>query len=245
MLLFLPKVSAQEASFVSLSPALTEIMYAINAQDMLKGVSTACSYPKEAQSKTKVGNNFFINEEKILTIKPDFILALDSSTFALEKFKRFKITPLCFQYPDVKSIYDIILKLGELTGKSENAKKLVINSQEKIKLANKNANKKILYLVQTQPLITIGKKSFITDYIEKSGNHSITRDLNAYYPTISEEFAISQKPDVVIISFYCDDKIVKRLFRESKIVRTSTEENDIINRPGPRLHKAVEFFAKQ
>ena len=46
-------LSAKEATFVSLSPALTEIMFAIGAQENLKGVSTACTYPKEAQKKEK------------------------------------------------------------------------------------------------------------------------------------------------------------------------------------------------
>ena len=42
-------VCFSEPTFVSLSPALTETMFAINAQSMLKGVSTACTYPEEAK----------------------------------------------------------------------------------------------------------------------------------------------------------------------------------------------------
>ena len=230
-------------TYVSLSPALTETMYALGAEDKLTGVSTACSYPQKAKEKEKVGNSYFINEEKILQLKPNFILALDSSEFAINKFKRFNITPICFKYPDIESIHSNILKIGTLTGKTQEAQKLVEYSSKKINQANKNKQKKILYLVQTAPLISIGNKSFINDVIKKSGNISITEKINAFYPAISEEFAIKQKPDIIVLGLYSDDKRVKKLFPNAKIIFMNEEENNIINRPGPRIHKSVEFFA--
>lgn len=230
-------------TFVSLSPALTETMYALNAQEQLTGVSTACTYPKEAIEKEKIGNNFFINEEKILSLNPDYILALDSSEFAVNKFKALGITPLCFKYPDIKSIHKNILEIGKLTDKNLEAQEIVKFSTEKIKAANKNQKKKILYLVQATPMISIGNKSFISDIIEKSGNISITRNINAFYPTISEEFAIQEKPEIIILSFNFDKNRLEKLFPNAKIIYLSEEENDIINRPGPRIHKSVEFFA--
>ena len=237
---------AKAETYVSISPAMTEIMYAIGAQDKLLAVSTTCEYPNAAMDKEKVGNNFFINEEKILKLRPDYILALDSSEFMLNKFKRFGIKPLCFKYPDIESVYQNILTLGKLASKEKQAQKVVHFSKRRIAAA-KNGNKvqrKILYLVDTNPIITIGKKSFIADVIEKSGNISITSGLNSYYPVILEEYAVKQKPDIVVISFYSDDKRIKKLFPNTKIIRISKEENDIINRPGPRIYKAVEFFAR-
>ena len=234
---------AKELTFVSLSPALTETMYALGAEDLLKAVSTACSYPKEANQKEKIGNNFFINNEKILQLRPDYILALDSSEFAVNKFKQFGIKPLCFKYPDINSIHENILTLGKITGKITEAQILVNTSNKKIALANKHKGKKILYLVQSTPMISIGKKSFITDIIDKSGNISITKNIDAFYPTISEEFAIMQKPDVIVLSFHFDEKRIKKLFPNAKIYFMNTNENDIVNRPGPRIYKSVEFFS--
>jgi ABC-type Fe3+-hydroxamate transport system substrate-binding protein len=103
--------------------------------------------------------------------------------------------------------------------------------------------KKILYLVQSTPMISIGNKSFITDVIKVSGQNSITKDFNSYYPTISEEFAIKSNPDVVVVSFYSDTQLIKKFFPNSKIIFMSQEQNDIINRPGPRINKSIKFFA--
>ena len=119
--LFCHPILAKEITFVSLSPALTEMIYALEAQDKLKAVSTACTYPKDVLNKEKIGDNFFINEEKIIKIKPDYILAMDSSILPLNKFKRFGITPLCFGNPDVDTIHQNILQLGKILGKDEKA----------------------------------------------------------------------------------------------------------------------------
>lgn len=244
LLILTVQLSAIAETYVSLSPALTETMYAIGADKNLKGVSTACTYPKEAQNKEKIGNSYFINEEKILNLHPDYILALDSSEFAINKFKKFNITPICFKYPNIDTIHKNILEIGKITGKEQEAKKLVDESKRKIALAKTNHPKKILYLVQTSPLISIGKKSFITDVIKKSGNISITENINTFYPTISEEYAIKEKPDIIVLGLYSDDKRIKKLFPNTKIVFMNTEENNIINRPGPRIHQSVEYFSK-
>ena len=231
-------------TFVSLSPALTEIMYAIGAEDMLLGVSTSCTYPKDAKNKEKIGDSFFINEEKIIQIKPNYILALDSSEFALSKFKKLNITPICLKYKSIDDIHKNILELGDMTNKKINAKQLVEESSQKIASIKSHTPKRILYLVQTEPMITIGQKSFISDVIKKSGHISITENLNSYYPVVTEEFLINEVPDIIVVSNFTNNSRVKKIFPKTKIIVMPNELNDIINRPGPRIYKSVEFFAE-
>ncbi len=237
----------QNKTFVSISPAMTEIMYAIGAKNSLTAVSNYCTYPEDAKKKEKIGSNYSINYEKIIKLKPDYLLALDISEGLVSKVRRFGITPLCFKYPNIESIYQNILEVGKLTGKIKESREVVEFSKQKITAANirnkKNAGKKILYLVQVQPMIAIGNKSFITDIIEKSGNYSVTSGLSSFYPVISEEYAIKTKPDIVVLSFFSDDSEVKRFFPNAKIIKMTKEQNDIINRPGPRVYKSVEFFS--
>ena len=245
LFLTLPSFAA-EKTFVSISPSLTEVMYAIGAQDSLKGVSTQCSFPKEAQKKPIIGDTYFINEELLLKIKPDYFLAPDSADFLINKYKRYGITPLCLKYPNIDAIYKNILTLGKLTGKESNAQKIVDDIKNKIDVARKSNKhpKKILYVVSMQPFMTIGGKSFITDIIEQSGNHSITKDLNTFYPAISLEYAINQKPDIIVLDYYCfSDGKFEKLFPKAKIVTMTKADSDIIDRPATRIYKSVEFFA--
>ena len=106
---------ADAKTFVSLSPALTEIMYAICADADLVGVSTECNYPAEAKQKTKVGNAYYMNKEKILSLHPDYVLLADGAASVSQKLDKIGTKPLIYKMNSVNSIYDTILALGQLT----------------------------------------------------------------------------------------------------------------------------------
>ena len=115
---------ANELKFVSISPALTEIMYAIGAENQLYGVSTSCNYPSRVKQKEVIGDAYFINKEKILKLRPNYILAVSKSqeSSALAKIG---IKTVYFDMNSVESIYKTIKQLGEMTGKQQNAELLV------------------------------------------------------------------------------------------------------------------------
>lgn len=240
---------AQDApSFVSISPASSEIMFAIGAQDNLKAVSSQCNFPKEVKDKPIIGDYYFINEAMLVKLHPTYFLAPDSAEFLIEKYKKLGIIPLCFKYENINSIYENILELGRLSGYEKNAESLVKEIKTSIISARNNAkkkNKKILYVVSVVPLRTIGKMSFITDVIKESGNLSITNDVNNAYPIISPEYIMSKKPDIVVFDYTCigEDKLMK-LLPNAKKVKLTKGQSDIINRPASRIAESVLFFAK-
>ena len=61
---------------ISMAPNLTEIVYDIGAGDELVGVTDYCRFPPEAKRKEKIGGWLNPNYEKILSLKPDLVLAL-------------------------------------------------------------------------------------------------------------------------------------------------------------------------
>ena len=231
---------AEKTTYVSLTPSITEIVYALGAQDNLVGVSTECNYPKEASLKTKIGNTFFVDREKIIRLKPDYVFSMESTQYLLASFKYSQIKPIFFKFDTIDDVYNI----ARLSNKTQRSEKLISGIKKQISESKTNSPKKILYLVQVNPMISIGKKSFITDIIQKSGHVSVTSNLNAYYPTISEEFAVKSSPDIVVVNFFDDTRRLGQLFPHSEIIILSDEERDIINRPGPRVYKSVQYFSK-
>lgn len=246
--LLFSSVLAKDLSFVSLEPSLTETMYALGAQDMLKAVSSQCNHPVQAKEKPIIGDYYFINEQLLFDIKPDYFLFGELSFFMIDKYEQFGIKPVYFKNSDIESVYQNIFVLGKLTNKDEQAKDLVLDLKNKIlnaKKMNKNPEKKILYVISMHPFITIGKKSFITDIIEKSGNHSVTKNIDTSYPLISIEYAISQKPDIVLIDIHCkDESMIQDLFPNAKIIKMTQEQTDFTDRPSIRIYKSIEFFAQ-
>ena len=68
-------LSEAPSRIISLAPSLTENVYLLGCADKLVGVTTYCEFPAEAKSKEKVGNLLEPNIEKIITLKPDLVLA--------------------------------------------------------------------------------------------------------------------------------------------------------------------------
>ena len=70
--------SAQVASparrLVSLSGALTEVVYLLNAQSLLVGTDTTSLFPEAAKKTTKVGYVRQLSAEGLLSLKPDAVV---------------------------------------------------------------------------------------------------------------------------------------------------------------------------
>lgn len=231
------------SSYVSISPVLTEIIYSLSAQDNLLGISSVCNYPEETKEKPIIGDTYFINMEKIIKLKPDYIFSMESNKPMLAPIYQTKTKPVYFEFSNVEDIYKGIEKIAKLTSKEQNAKKIIKDIKNKIEKNKTKKPKKILYIVQFNPLITIGNKSYINDVIEKSGHINVTSDINFSYPNITLEYVLKSNPDVVILCYNDGIDKIKKLFPKAKIIQLTKEEQDIINRPGPRVFEAIKLFS--
>lgn len=236
-------LTSYASTYVSLSPVPTEIIYALGAQDNLLGVSTSCDYPKEVKEKPIIGDTYFVNMEMMVKLKPDYLFSMSSAKPMLGQLAKTKTKPIYFEFTKIEEIYDGINHIAKLTNTEENAPKLIENIKTKVEQNRTKNPKKILYIVQTEPLITIGEKSFITDIIEKSGHKSVTADIDHYYPNITLEYAMKMNPDIVIVCFPTKMGKIKKLLPNSKFIYLTDSERDIINRSGPRVYEAVKLFA--
>ena len=234
---------ALASTYASLSPVFTEIIYAIDAQDNLLGVSSVCNYPKEAKQKPVIGDTYYVNTEMLVKLKPDYLFAMNSAKPKLGELYLTKTQPVYFDFTKIEDIYSAIEKIGVLTEREINAKELIKNIKNKIELNRTSNPRRILFLVQTNPEITIGKESFITDLIEKSGHYSVSRDLDFAYPEITLEYAIKKHPDIIIMAFPSDISNLKKLFPNTQILYLNPSELDIIMRPGVRADEAVRLFS--
>lgn len=231
------------STYVSLSPVPTEIIYALGAQENLLGVSSTCNFPAEAKEKPIIGDTYYVNMEMLVNLKPDYLFAMTSAKPKLGELALTKTKPIYFEFTKIEEIYDAINDIAKLTNKEKNAKKLIDDIQTKIDKSKTKTTKRILYIVQTNPLITIGNKSFITDIIRKSGHISVTEEIEHYYPNITLEYAMQTNPDVIVVCFPDDMTKIKKLFPNSKFLYLDEEKRDIINRSGPRVYEAVKLFA--
>ena len=72
-------VKVWAAGLVSIDGALTEIVYALGAEDRLVGVDSTSVYPEAAETLPQVGYMRQLSAEGILSLKPDLVIATGDS----------------------------------------------------------------------------------------------------------------------------------------------------------------------
>ncbi len=70
------KIPTSPKRIISLAPSITEILFALDINEEIVGITSFCDYPKAALSKPKIGG--FVNPsiEKIVSLKPDLVIGI-------------------------------------------------------------------------------------------------------------------------------------------------------------------------
>ena len=104
----------------------------------------------------------------------------------------------------------------------------------------------MLCLLASNPLITIGAKSFITDLINRAGGRSISEGLAGDYPQYSLETAVAKRPEVIFLE--TGDSDLPARLRETPAGRSGRVfhiDDNLLLRPGPRIVDALEEMARK
>ncbi|EHZ2529288.1 ABC transporter substrate-binding protein [Listeria monocytogenes] len=241
-------ITLEEAptKIVSLMPSNTEILFALDLGDKVKGVTAYDDYPKEAQKVEKVTSTS-VDTEKIIAIKPDLVLGHESM-LATEKdaYQLLKDAGInVFVVPDatdLKAAEKSIITVGKLTGKEKEAKE-VTDSMEEQKVAIEKKSKELktspkVWIEISPDLYTAGKGTFMNEMLELAGGTNVVTE-SGFIP-YNEEKVVELQPDI-ILSVYPDAKatIQKRAawkgipaVKNDKIYEMDANK---LSRPGPRL----------
>ena len=111
---------------VSLSPAVTEIIYALGAEDILVGRTDFCEYPSEAATLPSIGGISNLNIEKILSLDPDLVISGSMvGKKVTDQMDQMGTPMVCvIEKPHFEALYDNIKAIGRLVGKEKEADSL-------------------------------------------------------------------------------------------------------------------------
>ncbi len=243
---------------ISLAPANTEILYALNLGDKVVGVSSYCNYPPQCAKKEKVGDFSNPNIEKIVALKPDLILATGlEQNPAVVKLKKLGLTVQVIDPQNFNQLFDSITRIGELTGTGSIA--FVLNQSIKARItklmqaitARITSPPKIFIEISVQPLMTAANNTFLGEMINMLRAINAAGDLPRPYCRISEEFVIHQDPDYIVLTgphsrnYFVSNKA----WNKTKAVRQNhlidAINPDLLLRPGPRLIDGLEQLAEK
>lgn len=189
---------------ISLGPVFTEEIYLLGAESNLTGVTIYCERPESARLKEKIGNLIEINIEKIVSLKPDLVIASGmSDPKRLKKLEKLGIQVVVFEQPrSYDEICSQFLQLSAFVNKTNEAIKIIKNSKARVESAARKASqyqtKRVFVEIGTNPLFTIPDQSFISDFLLYANcSNSAPKAGSGLY---SFEKAVASMPDVILIS---------------------------------------------
>lgn len=228
---------------VSLSPAMTEILFALGAGNSIVGVTTFCNHPEDAKKIYKIGDFSNPSIERIVGLKPDLVIVNLPEQMRIKKdLQKLQINVFVSSPKTLNDIYKEITEIGKITEKEHTADSLINYMQMNIKPAEHEEKKSVYIELSPRPIVTIGVNSFLNGLLEMAGGKNIFSDLKKDYPIVSQEEIIKRNPEIIIL---LHPKDIKKRVGWKKIAaikngKVYTNLNqDHLMRPGPRL---VEGF---
>jgi iron complex transport system substrate-binding protein len=246
------------ARIVSLAPSITEILFSIGLDEQIVGVTEFCDYPLAAKSKAKVG---YANPsvEVIITLRPDLVLApRDFLRPDLQvKLEQLKIPVFVLDAHTLEDIPLQIHTLGKMFEKVPAANAVTQLMRQRMadirQAVGQRSVRRVLYVLNSQPLITVGPGSFIHQMIGVAGGMNIATQASEAYPRLSMETVLKEDPEVLIFPSG-EVETVPRSEQQQwrrwdslsavKHQRFHEVSSSLLNRPGPRVVEGLEQLAR-
>lgn len=243
---------------ISLSPAMTEIIFALKADKNLVAVDDFSDYPAQAMKLPKVGNAYNVDLEQIVHYNPDLVL-LSFARFvpAIESLG----IPVLFQPPpeDLAGVLEIIKLTGNWTGNPHIASDLINNMEERIDATvseiDSVSDRPIVFYELDPLLYTVGPSSFVGNLLTLLKAENLVHESEGAFPQLSAEIIISRDPDIIILGdsseFTPQKETVMTVQSRAgwgsisavKEGRIYTIDPSLISRPGPRIVDGLEKLA--
>ena len=188
---------------VSLSPANSEILFALGLDEKIVGVTEYCTYPEAALSKEKIGGFSTVNIEKVSVLNPDLIVAADgNSEETVAHLRELGFTVITINADTIDTTLDDILLLGKATGADDEAEALVSSMKEDLaEIAEKTSAEEkptILHCMWTDPLWVSGSGTFQDEMITAAGGINAAADEGGWVALTMEKF-LTMNPDIIVV----------------------------------------------
>lgn len=203
-----PLSFAQER-IISAGSAVTELIYALDAQDSLVAVDVTSKTP-QTDALPKIGYHRQLSPEGLLALKPTRIIGSDEmgpqTTLDLLNESGIKVNVVNTE-PTIQGLLNRIDEIATLTERQPQANEIKATVNQKVAqlLANipqKKKQKKVLYLLlhEGRAPYVAGKETTMDELIRLAGATNPASQTVSSFKPISIEAMILMQPDVILVS---------------------------------------------
>lgn len=232
---------------ISLVPSVTELLHYLGLEEETIAVTKFCIHPAAwFRSKKNIGGTKNINIRRIKELAPDLIIA-NKEENVREQVEELAATHNVW-VTDVNSIDDahkMITDIGMLTGKTAEAKKLVIDIKKEFgRLLQYKPVLKTAYLIWRTPYMTVGGGTFINDILQYCGFENAFAAYSRYPKITAEELAAAGCKLVLLASepYPFKEKHIKELQRHLPGVKIILADGEMFSWYGSRMLHMPQYL---
>lgn len=247
---------------ITLTPSLTELVFALGAGDRLVGVSDFCDYPDAAKRLPRVGSFLAPAIERILSLQPDLVLLDGVQGDAATMLKQAGTHAVAVPMQDLAQVRASFTTVAaELGDRHAQARALLTDLDRQLaELSSRVSAKpkrKTLFVVDRQigslrGLVAAGPNSYIDELLRLAGGQNIFADMAPRYAKVALETIEERQPDVILDAVHTDPAGAAARLADWQELRSIAAVRDgrvhiLANRmfvtPGPRLAEALRQLA--
>ena len=253
------KISYPPMRIISLAPSITEILFALGLNEEIEAVTDFCDYPEAVSKRPRVGGFINPNIEKIVSLKPDLIIAIRDGN-RMGTIDRLNELAFPVYVVDPKSFDGVITTLqniGDIVGRQENSKNIVNEikaKREKTAILTRSLPRpKVFFQIGYLPMITVGKGSLADELIRLAGGRSISENESLNYPPYNIEIVLQKAPQIIIMSSMESKRDYSSLIKMWQnwksipaVKRNAIHivDSNIVDRPTPRIVEGLEAMLR-
>ena len=235
---------------ITLAPNLTELAFAAGITPV--GVSDYSDYPPEAKTLPHVANWQGINTERLLSLKPDIVLAWRGGTSLrqIEQLQSLGIKTVWLEPASIIQLTDSLRQLAIWSPNPQQAQQKADELEQQFRSLRQHyqqPQKKAVFLqFGLQPLFTSAQQTLQNDIVQLCGGENIFADSPVPWPQVSREQVLARHPQAIIVPGDTSHATTVATFWKPQLnVPVITVNDDWFSRAGPRIILAAQQLCAQ
>ena len=250
-----PPIGGSPARIVSLSPSVTEILFALGAGARVVGISDHCDFPAETKGLARVGTFLAPVVEAVLALRPDLVITAPSpaNRGSVVAIQRAGVAVEVIPEGNLADLEAAIDKIAVAVGLDDQGRLLNASLTETFasvaEAARNRPRPRVAVIVGHQPLVMAGPRSYLGELVALAGGDNIAAVLDSAWPRVGWEFLLAASPEVVLdLSMgsenTSEEGLARRWARYQNLPavgegRVHGYGGGVFLRPGPRLADAA------
>ncbi|WP_158238303.1 cobalamin-binding protein [Pollutimonas nitritireducens] len=243
---------------ITLTPHITELIFAAGAGDRIVATVTSSDYPATALAIPRIGDGVNISIEKALSFRPDLVVAWQASAAAVTLAPAMARLHIPLLYSAPRSLADIpgeVRRFGalfETQGIAETAAQELSIRLQGLETRYAGRERVAVFMeIGANPVYTLGNDPLLNDALRICGAHNVYADAFIAAPQVSAESVLVAQPAVIITSAIDHEALQAATARWAALRLPAALKGhvygidpDKLFRPGPRLIDAVEELCR-